>query len=81
MLKYLIIKHLIRIFITLKLIHSTPIFMKNVLVMDGEIYLNTIEKKPELISQEDIQKNIKLQREVVAKLCGEKWYDDELCVI
>ena len=52
MLKYLIIKHLIRIFITLKLIHSTPIFMKNVLVMDGEIYLNTIEKKPELISQE-----------------------------
>jgi hypothetical protein len=49
--------------------------------MDGEIYLNTIEKRPELISQEDIQKNITLQREVVAELCGEKWYDDELCVM
>ena len=55
--------------------------MKNVIVMDGEIYLNTIEKKPEFISQEDVQRNIKLQREVVAALCGEKWYDDELCVI
>jgi hypothetical protein len=56
-------------------------FMKNVIVMDGEIYLNTIEKKPEFISQDDIQNNIKLQREVVVELCGEKWYDDELCVI
>lgn len=49
--------------------------------MDGEMYLKTIEKSPELISAEDIQKNAKLQREVVAELCGEKWYDDELCVI
>jgi hypothetical protein len=55
--------------------------MKNVIVMDGEIYLNTIEKKPEFISRDDIQKNAQLQREVVAELCGEKWYDDELCVI
>ena len=65
----------------LKIIPSTPIRMKNVIVMDGEIYLNTIEKKPEFITQDDIQKNVKLQREVVAELCGEKWYDDELCVI
>lgn len=49
--------------------------------MDGEIYLNTIDKKPEFITQDDIQKNVKLQLEVVAELCGEKWYDDELCVI
>jgi hypothetical protein len=55
--------------------------MKNVNVMDGEIYLKTIEKKPEFISQDDIQNNIKLQREVVAELCGDKWYDDELCMI
>ena len=55
--------------------------MKNVIVMDGEIYLNTIDKKPELISQDDIQTNIKLQREVIAELCGDKWYNDELCVI
>lgn len=81
MLKHLTFANLNRIFITLKLIHSTPIFMKNVLVMDGEIYLNTIEKKPELISQEDIQNNVKWHREAVAELCGEKWYDDELCVI
>ena len=56
-------------------------FMKNVIVMDGEIYLKTIEKKPEFITQDDIQKNVKLQREVVAELCGKKWYDEELCVI
>jgi hypothetical protein len=30
--------------------------MKNVIVMDGEMYLKTIEKSPELISTEDIQK-------------------------
>ena len=78
---YLVIKRLCCIFIPLKIIQSTPRFMKNVIVMDGEIYLNTIEKKPEFISQDDIQKNVKLQREVVAELCGEKWYDDELCVI
>jgi hypothetical protein len=65
----------------LEIIPSTPNFMKNVIVMDGEIYLNTIEKKPEFIAHDDIQKNVKLQREVVAELCGEKWYDDELCVI
>jgi hypothetical protein len=55
--------------------------MKNVIVMDGEIYLNTIEKKPEFMGLDDIQKNAKLQREVLVELCGEKWYDDELCVI
>ncbi len=55
--------------------------MKKVIVMDGEIYLNTIEKRPEFIAQDDIQRNAKLQREAVAELCGEKWYDDELCVI
>ena len=55
--------------------------MKNVTVMDGEFYLKTIEKSPLLISAEDIEKNINLQREAVAELCGEKWYDDELCVI
>ena len=49
--------------------------------MDGELYLKAIEKSPVLISVEDIEKNIKLQREVMAELCGEKWYDDELCVI
>ena len=45
--------------------------MKNVIVMDGEMYLKTIEKSPVLISAEDIEKNAKLQREVVAELCGE----------
>lgn len=49
--------------------------------MDGEMYLKTIEKSPDLMSVEDIQKNVNLQREAVAELCGEKWYDDELCVI
>ena len=62
-------------------VNSTTIEMKNVIVMDGELYLKTIEKSPELIVTEDIEKNVKLQREVVAELCGEKWYDDELCVI
>jgi hypothetical protein len=65
----------------LKNIQSKPNFMKNVIVMDGEIYLKTIEKKPEFIAQDDIRNNIKLHREVVAELCGEKWYDDDLCVI
>ena len=55
--------------------------MKNVIVMDGELYLKTIEKSPLLISAEDIEKNIKLQREAVTGLCGEKWYNDEFCVI
>ena len=54
--------------------------MKNVIVMDGEMYLKSIEKSPTLISAEDIEKNVTLQREAVAELCGEKWYDDELCV-
>ncbi len=62
-------------------VNSTTIEMKNVIVMDGELYLKTIEKSPVLISAEDIEKNIKLQREAVAELCGEKWYNDELCVI
>ncbi len=62
-------------------INSTTIEMKNVIVMDGELYLKTIEKSPILISAEDLEKNVKLQREAVAELCGEKWYDDELCVI
>ena len=55
--------------------------MKNVIVMDGEMYLKTIEKSPMLIATEDIEKNAQWQREAVAELCGEKWYDDELCVI
>jgi hypothetical protein len=62
-------------------VNSTTIEMKNVIVMDGELYLKTIEKSSVLISAEDIEKNIKLQREAVAELCGEKWYNDELCVI
>lgn len=62
-------------------IHSTTIEMKNVIVMDGELYLKTIEKSPVLISAEDLEKNAKLQREAMAELCGEKWYNDELCVI
>ena len=49
--------------------------------MDGEMYLKSIEKSPILISVEDIEKNVVLQREAMAELCGEKWYDDELCVI
>lgn len=68
-------------FYSVESFNSTTILMKNVIVMDGELYLETIEKSPELISAEDVQKNVNLQREVVAELCGEKWHDDELCVI
>ena len=49
--------------------------------MDGELYVKTIEKSPLLISAEDIENNIKLQRDAVEELCGDKWYDDELCVV
>jgi hypothetical protein len=62
-------------------VNSTTTEMKNVIVMDNELYLKTIEKSPVLISAEDLEKNIKLQREAVAELCGEKWYNDELCVV
>jgi hypothetical protein len=55
--------------------------MKNVVVLDHELYLKSIEKSPVLISQEDIENNIQWQREAVAELCGKKWYEDELCVI
>ena len=49
--------------------------------MDGEMYLKSIEKSPMLIATEDIEKNAQWQREAVAELCGEIWYEDELCVI
>lgn len=55
--------------------------MKNVIVMDGKLYLKTIEKSPVLIAVEDVENNARLQREAVAELCGKKWYEDELCII
>ena len=67
-------------FYSVESFNSTTILMKNVIVMDSEMYLKSIEKSPVLISMEDIEKNVTLQREAVAELCGEKWYDDELCV-
>ena len=54
--------------------------MKNVIIMDGEMYLKSIEKSLMLISVEDIEKNVILQREAVVELCGGKWYNDEPCV-
>jgi hypothetical protein len=68
-------------FYSVESFNSATIVMKNVIVMDGELYLKTIEKSPALISAEDIEKNVKLQREAMVELCGEKWYNDELCVI
>ena len=68
-------------FYSVESFNSTTILMKNVIVMYSEMYLKSIEKSPVLISMEDIEKNVTLQREAVAELCGEKWYDDELCVI
>ena len=68
-------------FYSVESFNSMTILMKNVIIMDGEMYLKSIEKSPALMSAEDIEKNVTLQREAVAELCGEKWYDDELCVI
>ncbi len=45
------------------------------------MYLKTIEKSPELTSAEDVEKNVELHREVMTELCGEKWFEDELCAI
>jgi hypothetical protein len=68
-------------FYRVEIIPSTKIIMKNVVVLDNELYLKSIEKSPVLISEEDIENNIQWQREAVAELCGKKWYEDELCVI
>lgn len=68
-------------FYGVEIIHSTTKCMKNVVVLDQELYLKSIEKSPVLISPEDVEKNIQGQCEAVAELCGKKWYDDELCVI
>jgi hypothetical protein len=68
-------------FYRVDIIQSTTKFMKNVVVLDSELYLKSIEKSPVLISEEDIENNIQWQREAVAELYGKKWYEDELCVI
>jgi hypothetical protein len=68
-------------FYSVESIHSTTYRMQNVVVLDNELYLKSIEKNPVLISQEDIENNIQWQREAVAELCGNKWFEDKLCVI
>ena len=67
-------------FYSVESFNSATILMKNVIIMDGEMYLKSIEKSPALIAVEDIEKNVQWQREAVAELCGEKWYEDELCI-